>query len=268
MGKITDKVRDFIGATEEETIYAISESNFIPEGVQVILENHVSDLAAEVIGGLLAGALPRINGIRLNYKEKRFERNVRGAMIEFNNRLEFMDERMAQLDSHVEEKFRELYVEWLLDSLENEKQGTKVPYFVNGYIAMMNNMTNDDLMIMFFSTLNDLTDLDIDVLKMYHYASEVNIYTLIDEKHLTYEQIDLVKEKLLRNGLLESKNDEQRDANLDEVVRYISELAKQMKVTKPKEVKAAKTKKISRSESYKITLLGRNYLEMIGALKG
>ena len=88
MGKITDKVRDFIGATEEETIYAISESNFIPEGVQVILENHVSDLAAEVIGGLLAGALPRINGIRLNYKEKRFERNVRGAMIEFNNRLE------------------------------------------------------------------------------------------------------------------------------------------------------------------------------------
>lgn len=179
-----------------------------------------------------------------------------------------MDERMAQLDSHVEEKFRELYVEWLLDSLENEKQGTKVPYFVNGYIAMMNNMTNDDLMIMFFATLNDLTDLDIDVLKMYHYASEVNIHTLIDEKHLTYEQIDLVKETLLRNGLLESKNDEQRDANLDEVVRYITELAKQMKVTKPKEVKAAKTKKISRSESYKITLLGRNYLEMIGALKG
>ena len=153
MGKITDKVRDFIGATEEETIYAISESNFIPEGVQVILENHVSDLAAEVIGGLLAGALPRINGIRLNYKEKRFERNVRGAMIEFNNRIELMDERMAQLDSRVEEKFRELYVEWLLDSLENEKQDTKVPYFVNGYIAMMNNMTNDDLMIMFFSTL-------------------------------------------------------------------------------------------------------------------
>lgn len=37
----------------------------------------MSDLTAEVIGGLLAGALPRINGIRLNYKEKRFERNSR-----------------------------------------------------------------------------------------------------------------------------------------------------------------------------------------------
>lgn len=50
MGKITDKVRDFIGATEEETISAISDSNFIPEGVQVILENNMSDLTAEVIG--------------------------------------------------------------------------------------------------------------------------------------------------------------------------------------------------------------------------
>lgn len=101
---------------------------------------------------------------------------------------------------------------------------------------------------------------------MYHYASAVNIHNLSVEKHLTYEQIDLVKEKLLRNGLLESKNEEQRDANLNEVVRYITDLAKQIKATKPKEVKPARTKKINRSESYKITSLGRHYLEIIGAV--
>ena len=81
---------------------------------------------------------------------------------------------------------------------------------------------------MFFSTLNDLTDLDINVLRMYHFECNENIYTLMNEKNLSIDQINLVKEKLLRNGLLDSKNDEQKDDNLEEVVRYVTDLAKQM----------------------------------------
>ena len=65
-----------------------------------------------------------------------------------------MDEKVSLLSEELEEKFRGLYVEWLLDSLENEKQSIKIPYLVNGYINMMNNTTNDDLMLMFFSRGN------------------------------------------------------------------------------------------------------------------
>lgn len=266
MEEIKDKVKDLFSSASEQTMGEIVESNIIPELVKKVAETVVQEGTADIIGNICAAVLPRANGIALNYKQKKFERNVNIALGEFEKKFSVMDEKLSLLNEELEERFRELYVEWLLDSLENEKQNVKIPYLVNGYINMMNNTTNDDLMLMFFSTLNDLTDLDINVLKMYHFACDGNIYTLMNEKNLSIEQINLVKEKLLRNGLLDSKNDEQRDDNLEEVVRYATDLAKQMKATKPKVVKAPKTKKIPKSESYSITELGRNYLDMIGAI--
>ena len=265
MEKIKNKVNDLFSATSEEAMGEFVESNIIPEVVKNVFETVVQEGTADVIGNICAAVFPRANGMALNYKQKKFERNVNTALEEFGKKLSVMDEKVSLLSEELEEKFRGLYVEWLLDSLENEKQSIKIPYLVNGYINMMNNTTNDDLMLMFFSTLNDLTDLDINVLRMYHFECNENIYTLMNEKNLSIDQINLVKEKLLRNGLLDSKNDEQKDDNLEEVVRYVTDLAKQMKATKPKVVKAPKTKKIPRSESYSITRLGRNYLEMIGA---
>ena len=219
MEKMKDKLSNLWSAVGEETTEEIVESNIIPDVVKKVAETVVQEGTADVIGNICAAVLPRANGIALNYKQKRFERNVNTALEEFEKKLSVMDEKVSLLSEELEEKFRGIYVEWLLDSLENEKQSIKIPYLVNGYINMMNNTTNDDLMLMFFSTLNDLTDLDINVLRMYHFECNENIYTLMNEKNLSIDQINLVKEKLLRNGLLDSKNDEQRDDNLEEVVR-------------------------------------------------
>lgn len=266
MKKVKETVQDFLSAGKEEIITGVVECDAIPEMAKEALKFAVSEGSAEVIGGVLGGVLPRVNGIRLSFQQNRFERNVNRALKEFSSQMENMNEKIANLEAGLLEKFRGLYVEWLLDSMLDEKQIEKVPMYVNGYINMMNNTTNDELMLMFFSTLGDLTELDIMVLEMYHYKGQVDIHFLIDDKHFSIEQISLIKEKLLRNGLLESKNDEQRDLNLDEVTRFVTDLAKQMKAKNPKDVKAAKIKKIPRSESYKITSLGRSYLEMTGVV--
>ena len=268
MEKQKGKLRDFMEAGREELVERISESEVVPQMAKSALEYVTTEGVADVMGNIIGGALPRINGIRLSYQQNRFERNVNAAISEFSTRLDRMDEKLSQMDDSLIEKFRGLYVEWLLDSFQNEKQSDKIPLFVDGYINMMDNSTNDDLMLMFFSTLNDLTDLDMLVLEMYHYNGQVNLMTLTEERKIPYEQIELIKEKLLRNGLLSSKNDEQRDANLDEVVRFVTDLEKQLNAKTGKKLKKAKIKKVSRSESYGITPLGRRYLELTGKVQG
>lgn len=262
-----ERVKDLLSAGKEEVLQAIVETDTLPQLAKDALEMMVTEGTAKIISGLLAGALPRVNGIRLSYQQNRFERNVSRAISEFQNQIEQIDERINCLELELREKFSGLYSEWLLDALQDEKQINKIPWYVTGYIGMMNNTTNDDVMIMFFSTLTDLTELDVKVLKLYHYSNHDSIQELLNEKNIMYDQVTLIKEKLVRNGLLESRNDEQRDSNLDEVARYVTDFAKQMKATRPKDVKEAKLKKISKTESYKMTQLGRIFLEMIGVVK-
>ena len=40
----------------------------------------------------------------------------------------------------------------------------------------MSNEYNDNLLLMFFNTINELTELDIDILRLYNYDSEDNIW--------------------------------------------------------------------------------------------
>ena len=56
------------------------------------------------------------------------------------------------LSETVQNKFNETYLEWLLDNLYEEKQAEKVSYHVNGFINLMSNDVNDNLMLMFFNT--------------------------------------------------------------------------------------------------------------------
>lgn len=53
--------------------------------------------------------------------------------------------------------------------------------------------------------------------------------------------------------------------NLKEIVKYLQNLEKESKKSKPGSVKIPKLKKVSGSDSYKITQLGRQYLTLIEA---
>lgn len=264
--KIRDEIKNFIEASGEEEVSRILENDNLPVVIKSLLDTVVEDGAADIISSIVAGVLPRANGILLNYKQNKFERNLKVAMQVLIEKQDVIVARIDSLEEEIIDKFRGLYVEWMLDFFENEKQTEKITYATNGYINMMNNGTNDDLMLMFFSTISELTVLDISILKLYHFNNNDSLTSVMDEKNLTFEQVRMIKDKLERNGLLESKNDIQRDVNLDEVVRFSMDLYKEMSSKNPKKIKAPKTKKISSSDSYKITGLGRRYLEIINAL--
>ena len=257
------KVKDFLVASKDEVVNAVAESDMLPSAVEEVADIVVSEGVAEIIGALIGTFVPRINGIRLSYKQNRFETRVAGALTLMAKRIDVMEANYAALTEGIQEKFRSIYVEWLLDNLEVEKQQEKVPYHVNGFINLMSNESNDNLMLMFFDTMNQITQLDIDVLAMYGRDSQESVISLCDRYNLQLEQVSVIKEKLERLGLVRSRNDEQRDNNIDEIVDYLSKVEKEQKKSNPKSVRFPNIKKTNRSTSYEITSLGRDYLRVI-----
>ena len=127
--------------------------------------------------------------------------------------------------------------------------------------------SNLDIVLMFFKTLSQLSDLDIRVLKSYLYLGNdgESILDICKDIHVDFEQMRFIREKLERFGLLQSKNEEINDNNLEEIVKYLQNLEKESKKSKPGSVKIPKLKKVSGLDSYKITPLGRQYLTLIEA---
>lgn len=263
MGK--GKIRDFLVASKDQVVNTVIESDKLPSMVEAIADIVVSEGTAEIIATMVGSCIPQVNGIWLNYKQARFESSVQEALMVMAHKMDTMEANYELLNEEIQEKFRGLYVEWLLDNLEVEKQKEKIPYHVNGFINLMTNDANDNLMLMFFETINQLTQLDIDVLKMYSVEAHDDIYTLCERYKLKVEHIRVIKEKLERLGLVYCKNDEKRDSNIDEIVDYLNKVDKEKRKSKPRDIRLPNIKKPNRSMSYAITPLGRDYLKVISA---
>ena len=65
------------------------------------------------------------------------------------------------------------------------------------------------------------------------------------EENIDDSQYDFIREKLCRLGMLDSKNEANRDENLDVLGKTLTELISSFIPKKPKEVKAPKLKKIA-----------------------
>ncbi len=74
---------------------------------------------------------------------------------------------------------------------------------------------------MFFKTLSQLSDLGIKVLNLYSFNCEETANDIVNQLKIFYEQLRLIKEKLERFGLLQSKNEEIHENNLELIVKYL-----------------------------------------------
>lgn len=257
------KVKDFLSSAKEEGFQAVLESDCVPEVVSALANAVTTEGTSLLLGSVIGAAAPRINSVRMNYLQKRFENRVETALQMMQNKITAIENRYAALSDELQEKFRGLYVEWFLDNLNTERQPEKVEYHVNGYINMMSNNANDDIMIMFFDTLNQLTQLDIDVLKLYSINPDETGWNLMERYGIRPEQMQIIKEKLVRFGLIYSRKDDLRDDNIDAVVKYLFALEAENKKKSPKPVKMKDIKKPKSNETYSITGLGRDFLSTI-----
>lgn len=266
-------VKDLAGATVEVGTSLVIEN--LPEfGAEVagIIGNEAIGAAVQTLtGGLLGAVAPPLLGVKLSFQQKRFERNMIKMVTSLCEKQEIIEQRMNQLNPEVQQKFISgPYRDVLLDNIVSENQEQKVQDNINGYINLIGiENPNDDIVFTFFHTLSQMNELDIRILRLYRPTYEMSeeeqesFQDVMRDEDIDQSQYNFIREKLCRLGMLYSKNTEKRDENLDVLGEKLTELIKQLHSKKPKEVKAPKLKRITRSESYRITRLGRQYLTFI-----
>lgn len=259
------KLEDLMNATKEEVGKELVEKLLpavIQEAGSFLFDKGVGMLACEMVGSVV----PVANNVLLSYKQHRLERNVLNALNIVQNRQTELENRMSNLFEN-NPVFIEQITEALLDNIVDEIQEKLVEYNVNGYINLLkSDHTNIDLGLMFFKTMSQLNDLDIRILKVYSNLGTEgeSIVSICNELDLELNQIQFIKEKLERFGLLQSRHEEMNDDNLDKIVKYLEKVKRENRKKNPNDVKVPNLKRVSKTDSYRITSLGRHYLTMIG----
>lgn len=259
------KLEDLMDATKEEVGKELVEKLLpavIQEAGSFLFDKGVGMLACEMVGSVV----PVANNVLLSYKQHRLERNVLNALNIVQNRQTEIEYKMNELLEN-NRAFITQVTEALLDNIVDEIQEKMVEYNVNGYINLLkSDHTNIDLGLMFFKTMSQLNDLDIRILKVYSNLGTEgeSIVSICNELDLELNQIQFIKEKLERFGLLQSRHEEMNDDNLDKIVKYLEKVKRENRKKNPNDVKVPNLKRVSGTDSYRITSLGRHYLTMIG----
>ena len=214
---------------------------------------------------IVGSVVPVANNVLLSYKQHRLERNVLNALNIIQSRQTELEYKMSNLFEN-NPVFVEQITEALLDNIVDEIQEKMIEYNVNGYINLLkSDHTNIDLGLMFFKTMSQLNDLDIRILKVYSNLGNngESIVSICNELNLEHNQIQFIKEKLERFGLLQNRNEEISDDNLNKIIKYLENIKKESRKKNLNDVKVPNLKKVSGIDSYRITSLGRHYLIMI-----
>lgn len=258
------KLKDLIAVTKEEVGKEVVEKllpTVVQEAGSFLFDKGVGMLACEMVGSVL----PVANNILLSFNQHRLERNVLNALNIIQSRQTELENRMNELLENNPLYTRQI-TEALLDNIVDEIQERMVEYNVNGYINLLkSDHTNIDLGLMFFKTMSQLNDLDIRILKVYSNLGTEgeSIVSICNELDLELNQIQFIKEKVERFGLLQSRHEEMNDDNLDKIVKYLEKVKRENRKKNPNDVKVPNLKRVSSSDSYRITSLGRSYLTMI-----
>lgn len=259
------KVADLYQAVDDEG-QKIMVEQLLPDVAKTVGGVLVNESVGALIGGILGAVCPTVNNIRMSYRQNRLERNVKSVLLALLKRQDELEVRIGELQKTNPKCLRNV-TEALLDNTVDEIQEKKIEYNINGYANILNGSeVNEDFSLTFFKTLAQLNELDIRILRCYAgYMGDggESVQDICENTGIDYTQVRFVKEKLSRYGLLQSRNEEINDKNMESMVKYMQDVERESHKSKPKDVKVPKLKKPFGTDSYSITMLGRRYLALM-----
>lgn len=251
-----EKIQDMIGAAKGEVGKMLLEEA-TPALISEILKGTVIEGITQAVGV----AVPGIGNVMISYKQKKLERNFEKFISQIVVRQDEINERLAKLEDVRKVEIQSLYFGLIADYASETKQEKKIEYMVNGFINITSEANlKEDVVMMYYDTLEQLSILDLRVLRLYVYRPYIdqddtdNIVNIMKDYQLDHSQVEMIKEKLLRNGLLESRNDTDMDENIKNMAQYLEDVTKGKKNPKLKRLN-----RISKSESYKVTRYGSRF---------
>ena len=219
----------------------------------------VMDIIGElVLDGTAGIVLPGVGNVILSYKQQRTEKNLEEFINKIVQRQDILNAKLENLEPDKLKAIKNHYFGLVTDYVLDVKQKAKIDYMVNGFINLIGIDENkEDIALLYYDTLDELNIIDIRVLKSKSYKYNTNEYwdDIIKYYGIDYSQYKMILEKLCRNGLLEDRNQELREKNNDEVIKYLLDLEKNKKNSK------LKYKRISNSTNYVLTSFGNKFLD-------
>ena len=251
-----EKVQDLIVATKGVIGEVLAE-----DAVPALAEEILKGTVLETASGAVSMISPRIGGIMIAYQQRRWEHNWEKYIRYIHDMQEMFNERLNRLEEEKKIRFKQKIFPLVSDFVPNEKQEEKIELIVNGLINIASGINwQEDVVLLFYDVLSQLSLLDLRILKLYtplfmEKERTDDIYKIMDECQIDNSQVWMIKEKLERLGLIQSKNEEKMNENIENVVKYVEDISKGKKNPKLKRIKY-----VPKSESYKITSFGIKFI--------
>ncbi|MPM36294.1 hypothetical protein SDC9_82889 [bioreactor metagenome] len=256
-------------------------------GKQIISQQGL-DTGMEMLGGVALdtglGFVPVVGNAVSSYRMNRKIQNVEALGKELSKRIDSLQNSINTME--IEDKQRaDAILDFALVSVESYTQEEKITYLANGIdLIFKNSNISYDISYLYINTLNNLTILDISVLKLYTnntYANygkphEFNSYQdIVDKFNIEYEQYQGIQSNLYRMGILETQTDRSIEKDLSEIEKTVKTIEKDLKnihgiigdlINPKKNVNripslSAKLPKIKSTDRYVISKFGREFYQ-------
>lgn len=264
--KFINKVKEIIEPAKGPMLDVVSDL-FVPEITEEIVGNFVPAVVAGAVGEVAGSLVPGVSGMIMSYKQARFERNIEKMVSELMKHMDEFNRYFAELEEKIAIQVKNQYFGIMADHVAEATQEEKIELIVNGYINLVKDgHPQEDVVMMYYDTLDELTLLDIRMLKLktlYLNDDRDSVIKIWQDYGIDRSQTDLINKKLSRLGLVESHKENEYEKLFDNVHNIIDYLEKNSKGAKSNRLKVTH---LTKSNSNVLTAYGRRFLKFFGSI--
>ncbi|PTL18622.1 hypothetical protein BUZ08_00260 [Staphylococcus gallinarum] len=259
------------------TLLGAASDNLADEAKEK-LKTEALDTGGEIMANIaldtVAGFAPIMGNAISGYMKSKALKNQSLYIKELYKRLDILEQANNTDDEEYSEKIDDLYILGSETSAK-AKQEEKIKYISNGVLNTIKHNFLYDISILYFSILDRLTILEIEILKQYSipYYERENMWwkKIIDDFNITDTGYEAARNNLLRNGLLQNKTENYLQHDIDELIDSMEKAQKDIisiadyvesnKVKKKLRISNNKRTKNKTKDSVSISKLGNDFIK-------
>lgn len=213
-------------------------------------------LSSIFLDGVVGSAVPGVVNAMLAYKQRQLERNMILFMELSKAREHELNERLNRLEESRIAEIKNTYFGIASDYAIRTIQTEKINYIVNGFVSITeSDNPSEDVILMYFDMLDQLTLLDLKVLISYTAADTLE--STQDEFGVKHEELKMVRGKLNRLGLIQTPAEE----NYEEVYRNVVQITSVLNDFFAGKSVRPKFSRLSKFRNIRLTPFAKEFLE-------
>ena len=235
------------------------------EIIDVSTEGGISTVSEIFLEGALGAAIPGATNVIFSYKQKRMEQNLLRLIAELQKRVSIIERQYNNLGEDDQKLIKDFFSGLICDYVIDEQEEEKIKYIANGFVSLTGNEKLEiDQTIIYLDILKSLRLIDLRVLfdRVNGFLMYENYDSYLVELGISHDQYVMIKEKLLRLGLLKSSYDDEYQ-KIVKKVNGLVDFAMSLQKGKPKRLASNfGSFKPKDRETIKTSNLGRSFVSI------